>query len=235
MNELEQHIAILKERGATEADIAAYTQEYMAQRGTRPDATAALQRERDNATGDWEAIPQGFKTAAEVGITSIPVGGAATAAAKKVAPYLPAAFAAAKELPLGRNVARGIRAWRGVQNAQKMLPKPSPVAGEIKPTAQTLEDLLGAMEVLPEEQIAPTLEARLGDVVRNQSPVKQQGATKARFEHFADQFAKRQAAQAPEAAAEPTLEELLSLSTQFREKGVPLSKLNEIGQRVRPK
>jgi hypothetical protein len=144
MSELEQAIAILRERGATEADVAEYTRQYMGQMGSRPDATSALQHERENPTGDWEAIPDGLKTAAGIGLSMLPIGGGAMMAGKGIARAAPVAGAVAAEMPLIRNIVRGVRAGRKAYQAGKAIEKIVPKA----------EGLMGPESSIASERVA---------------------------------------------------------------------------------
>lgn len=103
-------------------------------------------------------------------------------------------------------------------------------------TPRTLEDALGLTPErmgLAAEGAAP----KIGDIVRNASPFKQQGAPKARFDWYAERQAAQRAAQKAPAteAAEPTLEDLLSLSLEHMKKGGNMRQLNEVASKARPK
>lgn len=77
-----------------------------------------------------------------------------------------------------------------------------------------------------------TLESRIGDIVQNASPFKQRSAPKARFEHFAERMAQRQAAEA-EQAAEPALEDLLALSLEHIKQGGSLRQASDVASKLK--
>lgn len=238
MNELDKALARLKDLGATPQEMDEYTREFMASKTAPADATSALQRERPNPTGDWEAIPDGLKTAAGIGasmLLPIPAGAAGVAAARGLA-RVPgvaragkAAVAGLDKVPLvntltrvPRAVHRSWKASRPPPTASKGLPKLDDILTEAAETSvpRTIEEAL--------EQAAP----RIGDVVRNASPVKQRGAPKAQFDYFAERMAQRAAKQA-EGAAEPALEDLLALSLDHIKKGGSMKSASDALKLVR--
>lgn len=94
---------------------------------------------------------------------------------------------------------------------------------EIQKAPQSLDELLGSMDVIPEAAPA-TLEARLGldvpkEAAKGWKPQRARGATRARDAWFAEQFAKKQAEQAQPTVESLTLEDLLALSTDHAKKG----------------
>lgn len=194
----------------------------------------------DEMTG---GIPADLRIAEQVmgGSALTPFIGATASGAKRLAPV---AKEAGKEL-IPRNVARAWKVARKARTAMKVPKVPvSPVRGAITPAAEkaptTLEGLLGnSMENMAEAQRAATLEERLSlpDVVkatqryRTESGRLQQGAPRARFEHFAEQMEKRAAAR--EAAAEPSLEDLLAASLEHIKKGGTLRQASDVAAKVR--
>lgn len=201
---------------------------------TYAESKAALDQMTDEIPGDLRTVGQFAGGSALEGPLLI-------AGAQKVKRYAPVVKAVAKEAVPAR-IQKMIRAGRRVTKA---LPetKVTPLSVKGKATiaddvAETLESRLG---LTPEkmgliEEGTPTLENRLGDVVRNESPFKQRGATKARFEYFADRMAKRAAAQAAAGAgeaAEPSLEDLLALSLEHIKKGGTLQQAGEVAAKMR--
>jgi hypothetical protein len=211
MDELEQAIAVLRERGATEADVAEYTRQFMAQMGTRPDATSALQRERPDASGDWEAIPDGLKTAAGLGASMIPIGGGAMMAGKGLARVAPVAGAVAAEMPLIRNMVRGVRAGRKAYQASKALDKIVPKA----------EGLMGPEASIASERVAlaprrvQSMEERIAQMTE---PVEQSGSVEGFLGNSIDNLAHAGSARGGAGPARPDpliqqLEEIIAQSS----------------------
>lgn len=98
-------------------------------------------------------------------------------------------------------------------------------------TARPIADALGLQRASSAAEDAPA-QTTIGDIVRNASPFKQQGAPKARFDWFAEQMAKRAAEN--EAAGNLSNEDLLSLSLEHIKKGGSMGALNIIRNAIKP-
>jgi hypothetical protein len=132
---------------------------------------------------------------------------------------------------------RAARSWRTATAQKPDVAKAAPKMDEGLPQ---LDDIL-----VPEEAAAAaparTIEEAVGikDVVRNASPVKQKGATKARFDWFAEQQAKKAAERAATEAAptleEIPLEELLRLNLEHVKKGGSMKSASDALRLVRQK
>lgn len=188
------------------------------------ESLTALDDATDEIPGDLRAAEQMIGAPGAVK----PVG----QAVKRIGPVLKAV---AKEAVPNR-IQKMIRAGkRAAVAGEKSKVLPMPAKARIADEAMTLEQRLGltpdALGLVDDAAPAATLESRLGDVVRNASPVKQRSAPRARFDHFAEQMAKRQAAKAATEAgeaAEPTLEDLLSLSLEHIKKNGTMDQLNRV-------
>jgi hypothetical protein len=234
MNELEKALAQLKEMGATPQELDEYTREFMSSRAAPADASMALQRERPNPTGDWEAIPEGLKTAAGVGVSMYPMG-RVFGAAERAAPVAGAFIKEfAKDLPVISGIFKGAKAAgrvRKVATAVKSAPKPSPAASKGLPQ---LDDILVEATETAAKPAARTLEEAVGLAKPAAKAWKPRSAPKARF----DMIAKRQAEMATKEVAEvaePSLEDLLALSLEHIKKGGSMKSASDALKLVRQK
>ena len=177
----------------------------------RPDATMALQRERPDASGDWEAIPDGMKRAAAAAAMSVPTNRALGLVAKGAVRYAPVGKAVGKALTPS-NLQRAFRDGGRVLNSMKKAPSVAPK----QPASATIEE---------------ALEKAAGSVH------KPRHRTQAQFDYFAERMAQKAAEQAKGAADDvmPTLEDLLAASLDHVKKGGSLRQASDLASKVRPR
>lgn len=255
MNELEQNLARLKELGATPEEQRAYVMEYMRSRSQqKPDASRALQRERENRTGDWEAIPDWMKTTAGAAAMAIPGEAAAGMVGRGALKLLPRAAGAAaagiEELPVAGKMVKSARAGLRAWQASKIMPKAEGFIGNgIENTAQAAsvpEELAGMPEQLQQAiQRMPKASEPLPTPGQPYSPPwRGRGVTKARDEMWAEKIAGWKAdpstAPIPQPPAQVVgnvedvpLQDLLELSLEHLKKGGSLRSASDALKIVR--
>lgn len=110
--------------------------------------------------------------------------------------------------------------------------RPSSRLGEASPPkaegfmGNSMDNVLEAVKARGTEAPAAAMESRIGDIVRNASPVKQQGAPRARFDWFADRMGQRAAKEAEGVVPEgDDMGALLQQTLEHIRKGGTLSTL----------